>query len=117
MGALTRDAILSANDLPTEKVDVPEWGGHLFVRSMTGAERDAFEASLLKSDGSRDFTNFSARLVALCAVDDDGNRLFTEADVEALGKKCAEPLRRCSAAAQKLNGLAADSIEELEENS
>ena len=43
---LNREAILSSVDLPKELVSVPEWGGDLYVRTLNGTERDAFEASM-----------------------------------------------------------------------
>ena len=33
---LTRDAILAAADIQTETVPVPEWGGEVAVRPLTG---------------------------------------------------------------------------------
>ena len=44
---LSRDDILKAEDLTTEEVDVPEWGGTVLVRGLTGRERDEFEASVM----------------------------------------------------------------------
>jgi hypothetical protein len=105
---LTRDAILEANDLPTKEVDVPEWGGSLYVRTMTGTERDAFEASLWVKDGEvrrQDLTNFRARLVATTATDEKGDRLFSDKDVVRLGMKSSLALSRVFDAAQKLNGI------------
>ena len=46
MTLLSKSASLCANDLQTEDVDVPEWGGAVRVRSFTGRELDAFEASI-----------------------------------------------------------------------
>ena len=46
MNILSKEAILAADDLPREKVNVPEWGGEVLVRTMSGTDRDAFEASL-----------------------------------------------------------------------
>ena len=45
MSKLTKDAILKAEDLPTEKVPVPEWGPgqSVTVRTMSGDERDRYE--------------------------------------------------------------------------
>ena len=83
---LTKDDILNADDLPSEVVDVPEWGGHVKVRTMSGSERDAFEASLIESQGkkkSKDdlMSNIRARFASLVLVDDDGKRLFTAKDI------------------------------------
>ena len=48
---LTRNEILAVDDLQTQKVDVPEWGGSVYVRGLTGSERDALEASIVKQVG------------------------------------------------------------------
>jgi hypothetical protein len=108
MGLLTRDAILSASDLTFEDVDVPEWGGTVRVRMLTGAERDLFESGTVVRRGKRvemNLVNVRARLVALTAIDEGGQLLFTQADVEALAKKSAAGLNRVFEAARKLNGL------------
>ena len=44
---LTRDAILSADDLRTESVDCPEWQGTVTIRELNGSERDSFEEGSL----------------------------------------------------------------------
>lgn len=51
MTLLSKSAILAADDLKTEDVDVPECGCTERVRAFSGRERDAFEASLVRSDG------------------------------------------------------------------
>jgi len=48
MSLLSKTAILAANDLKSEDIEVPEWGGAVRVRSFTGRERDAFEASMVR---------------------------------------------------------------------
>lgn len=117
---LSRDAILNADDLERRPVEVPEWGGTLYVRSLTGAERDHFETSLFEGQGKgrkENFANLRARMVALCAVDGEGERLFADADVAALGGKNAAALDRVFDAAQRLNGFRQQDIEELVGNS
>ncbi len=92
MGYLTREAILNAQDLPTEAVEAPEWGGSVLVRGMTGAERDAFESSVVSMNGKDarvNTANIRAKMAAMCIVDENGARLFDEADVTALGMKSA----------------------------
>lgn len=117
MAILGRDAILSARDLKTEVVHVPEWGGDVIVSTMTGLARDAWEQSLIgDGKGKFDMANISARLLAHCAVDDKGNRLFNEKDAEALGKRSAKALKRCVRVIQKLNGITDDDMEEAKGN-
>jgi hypothetical protein len=116
---LSRDAILGAEDRKTEDVPVPEWGGEVRVRSLSGAERDAYEAHIVqvKADGSRTLNvkNVRAKLVSLSVVDEDGGRLFSDDDAEALGEKSAAALDRVFDAARRLSGLSEDDIEELAE--
>jgi hypothetical protein len=106
---LSRDDILKASDNEPEEVDVPEWGGSVLVRGMTGRERDAFEVSLMTPGrGGRrqlDPANVRAKLVARCVVDDDGGRLFTDADVTELGEKSAAAVDRVYAVAARLSGM------------
>jgi len=116
---LTRDAILKAQDLPTEEVEVPEWGGVVRVRGLTGAERDAFEQSIVEQRGKNtrmNLRNIRAKLVALTVVDEEGNRVFSDEDAEALGKKSAAALDRVFAVAQRLSGLRPEDVEELAGN-
>jgi len=119
MALLSRDAILAADDREYEVVPCPEWGGEVRLRSLTGAERDAYEQSLVQTRGkSREMNlrNARAKLVALCAVDENGNRLFSDADVNALGKKNAKPLDRLFDVARRLSGLTEDDVDRLTED-
>lgn len=106
---LTKDQILEAADLKNEQIDVPEWGGSVLVRTMTGADRDAFEQSMIstQADGTRkpNMVNMRSKLVALTLVDEGGNLLFTLSDVERLALKSAAALERVFSAAQRINGL------------
>jgi hypothetical protein len=108
---LTRDQILEVADLRSEAVDVPEWGGSVLVRTMTGFDRDAFESSMMTvaSDGSRkpDMTNLRAKLVALTLVDEANSRLFDVADIPRLALKSAAALERVFDVAQRINGIGA----------
>ena len=121
MKALDRAAILAADDLPIAKVRVPQWGGIVYVRSMTGKERDAFEAEQYRANvehGDPLSENMRARLVVLCLVDKDGKREFSDSDedIELVGAKSAASLDLVFSAAAKLNGLSSADVEELAGN-
>lgn len=113
--SLSRDQILAAKDLKTEVVKVKEWGGEVIVTMMDGEGRDLFESSL-QTDGKRDLKNFRAKLLAFCIVDDKGERLFSESDIVALGKKSAAVLTRLADAATRLNKMSEADVEELAKN-
>lgn len=119
MALLTREQILGVEDLGHEDVNVPEWGGMVRVGMLTGAERDAFEQVIVVRQGKKthmNLDNIRARLVALCVVDGDGQRVFSETDVKALGRKSAVALNRVFEVAQRLNGLTDEDMEELAGN-
>ena len=115
---LKRDDILKVQDIKIEKVHVPEWGGDVYVKGMTGAERDGFEASVVNMRGKGtnvDMSNIRAKLATQTLCDENGERLFTDIDVKALGKKSASALQRVFEVAQKLSGIGDDAIQELTE--
>lgn len=117
---LSKDQILAADDVQLEDVDVPEWGGKVRVKSLTGTERDGLEASLIEGKGknaSVNLANLRAKLVARSIVDDAGNRIFQDADVKALGAKSAAALNRVYEVAQRLSGITQEDVDELTKNS
>lgn len=117
---LNRDDILGADDLARELVAVPEWGGEVNVRCLTGAERDRFEAEMLadeEDDQRKRFFNLRARLVVLAVCDEHNLPLFMLNDVEALGRKSAKVLDRLFSVAQRLSGMTREDVEALTKNS
>ncbi len=102
---LTREQILGADDLPREEVTIPEWNGSVFVRALTGHERDALERVLATDKLSR------ATIAAMCVVDEKGNKLFADGDVQALGKKNGAALERIVQAALRFNLLTDEAVE------
>lgn len=123
---LDRKALLSKEKLEIVKVDL---GGDriIYVKQMTGTERDKFEKSLLKEktdkkgvivgfDQATD--NFRAKLAVCTACDAEGNLLLNPEDAERLGQvMSAYTLEKIVNAAQKLNAISAEDKEELVKNS
>jgi hypothetical protein len=116
MSLLTKEQILAAVDKPTQDVGVPEWGGDVRIRTMSASERDKWEGETY-GEGKVNTVDFRARFVALCIVDEKGDRMFTDADVAQLGEKSAAALQRVFNAAQTLNALTNKDVAELEKNS
>ncbi len=118
---LNKTEILAQDDLKTEDVQIPEWGGAwVRVRTLQANERDWFEASTVQRNGkiiTTNLQNIRARLCLLCLVDENGERLFREEDEFPLGGKSAAALDRIFSVAQRLNGLRDEDVEELAKNS
>ena len=84
---------------------------------MTGVARDAWEQSLIgDGKGKMDLANVSARLLAYAAVDEKGERLFSDKDAEALGRRSAKALKRCVKVIQKLNAITDSDLEDAKGN-
>ena len=113
---LDKNSILNSDDLPREEVVVELWGGSVWVRTLTGTERDQFESSCIKSKGKNsgvNMENIRARLCVLTICNETGERLFDARDIDAIGKKSAMCLDLIFAVSQKLNGLGSDDVESL----
>lgn len=109
--SLTKEQILQADDLKYVDVPVPEWGGDVRVRIMTGRQRQQFQVAYMGKKGMDEV--FMERLVMATAVNGDGESLFTEADLEELSKKSSIALNRIFEAAAHLNGMTQESVEEI----
>lgn len=106
--ALSREQILQALDRVMEPVEVPEWGGVVYVRNLNGRARDKFEASRFRMRGKEVeviHENTRATLLSLSLCDESGALLFTESDIAQLGEKSAAVLDRLFEVAQRISGL------------
>lgn len=115
MAILGRDAILSSKDLKQEVVKVPEWGGEVIVRTLSAFERVRWEESLTDTDKTHPYSGL-VKMLSMCLVDENGKQIFTDQDVEELGKKSIAPLLRIQSAALRLNKVDTKSLEELTKN-
>ncbi len=111
---LDRNAILQqAPVLPRELVSVPEWGGDVWVRTLTASERDQLEMEWERTKR----VHFRARLVYYCACDDQGKDLFRAEDIPILGGHSTSALTRICDVAFRLNKFTREEVEELEKKS
>ena len=118
---LNKDEILAlANRRETRTVTVDGYGDFI-LKEMSGTDRNAFEASMMRIQGDQvipNMANAHAKLVSACLVDESGERMFTSLeDVGALGALPAKVLARLFDEASELNGLSEADVEELAGNS
>lgn len=117
---INRDTILQMQDIAFEEVVIPEWNGMTVrVKSLTGAERDDLEASMLEGEGKKThikLSNLRAKMVARTVVDESGQRVFADADIPALSQKNAAALDRIFTVARRLSGMSDEDVEELTKN-
>ena len=120
MAALTAEQILAAPDLKRERVRVPEWGGEVYVRTVTAGDKETFEADILaetEGDPQKRRRFIRAGWVVLTTCDAEGRPLFAADDREALNSKGASAIDRIVNVAFRLNGVTGKDEDDLVKNS
>jgi hypothetical protein len=117
---LDKSKLLEREKLQVEKVEF-ENGDFVYVRQMTGHERDVFERSLYVMDGNNKPTtkleDFRAKLAVVTLCDEAGKSLLEPKDFMALSNAMsASKLEKIVNAAQKLNAITEADKEELVKN-
>lgn len=126
-GLLTADQILSSSTPRTAYVEVPEWGGTVKVRGMTGKERASYRNSLVgratqrlragEETGETELELVAFRsnedVVAWCTIDEDGNRIFSDEQVERLGKADPAPIDKVAQKILQLSGMTREGAREI----
>ena len=119
---LSREALLQKDDLKLEKVELTR--GYVFVREMTGHEKDVWEQSMLKQKPSGDknkpveyettLEDFRAKLAVVTVCDAEGNLIFKPEDAKNLNKvMSASNMERIILVAQKLNAITEKDKDEM----
>ena len=125
MPLLTRKQLLEKELLQVVKVDL---GGDdfIYVKQMTGRDRDRFEQSILKEKEDekgkvtyeRSLEDFRAKLAVLTVCDEKGELLFRPEDYSTLSANMsANRLEKIITKAQKLNRISEQDREKLVKNS
>jgi hypothetical protein len=112
--ALNKKAILAAKDSKIEgPIQVPEWGGDVYIRTISGSERDAFEDSYAEQK----MKAFRVRFLVLTLCDDSGERLFEDKEADDLGKKSSVVINRLFDKAWQHNAFTQEAVDALGEGS
>ena len=116
---LNRESILSIKDYKVKPLTVPEWNNEtIYVRTMTGQDRDRFEyLAMQMADDKEQMIGVRAKLAVMTICDENGELLFTDADLKALGDKSGVALDRVFEAAQEINRITDEEVEQLEKKS
>ncbi|MFE6223332.1 hypothetical protein [Streptomyces sp. NPDC057854] len=122
MALLNRAQIDQADDTAHEDVPVPEWGGEVRVVGMSGTDRNAYQSSLVRlgPDGKPRgvvLDDQTAKLLARCLVDEDGQKLYSPKEIAVLGAKNGAVLERLARVARRLSGLQDGAVEDAAGNS
>lgn len=114
---LSAEQIFKADDTgELVKVDVPEWGGSVYVGILSGTDRDRWELNAADSIDKKSTANIRALLCVYAIRDDKNKRIFTDNQAAQLGQKSGIALDRVFAVAKRVNKISDDDIEEIEKN-
>lgn len=125
MNLLNRSALLAKENLKVVQVDLGN-DEFVYVRQMTGRERDKFEQSFIKEktkeDGSVDYErkldDFRAKLAVYTICDESGKLILGYDDYELLSTNMsAARLEKIITEAQKLNKITDTDKKNLTKNS
>lgn len=110
--ALSREQVLAANDLPTEWVEVPEWGGSIQIRALTVREVESIMRLATNKKGAVNTTQSSMLMFVRAVVEPK----FTDMDIDDLKGKSALVFRIVKEI-NRLSGITDEAVEEAEKNS
>lgn len=124
---LTREQFLSRKPRTIERVELPELKDHVFVRSLSGTERDAWEnANLVRNRGTgkrRNEVSFDIRvenskshLICISMCDESGNRLLQDDDIVAIGEQPSIILNRIADVCMRISGISQQDLEDTVKN-
>ena len=114
-----KNIILSAADLlAKETLEIREVqldkGAVVYVKQMTGKERDSFEQSMMRKVPGKggiivhehSLSNFRAKLAVRCLCDAEGNLLLKTTDADTIGENMsAARLEKIVNVAQEMNAI------------
>lgn len=107
-----KDRILSAEDIPTEIVDVPEWGVKLLIKGMTGGDRSEMLSRAIGDDGGVDLKSIYPDVVVITTHDPEtGERIFSADDIPALMAKSGKAIDRVAIVGMRLSGFEEDAVD------
>jgi len=108
--ALSKAKILAAKDVKlSDPIPVPEWGDAVYIKTLSGAERDTFEEAYAEQK----MKSFRVRFLVLTLADESGERLFDDSDVPALSGKSSIVINRLFEKAWSHNAFTNEAVEAL----
>ena len=111
---LSKKDIWKVKSLRKQLVDVPEWGGSIWVREMTGESRAEYDKWLVEKGN---VGGMKVRIVIATAIDEDGKPMFNEIDIPDLLSKSHRAIERIANVGADISGLTFVAREEVRKNS
>lgn len=115
--ALNKAAFFSKLGLPASKTVNIDGLGEVRVKPLTLSMQEQWEREILSEEGAmREDISIKASLIVKTVVDEEGRLIFNSDDIQAISELPAAPMNKLFTAAQELNNVTQDDIEELKKN-
>ena len=113
---LSREDILNVRDIQVKEIEVPEWGGTVYIRKLTRGQQDEFakrrfaKTTVKGQDVDMEITMFGhdSWLVAQGVCDSEGKRLLKDADIPELNNKSGDIIGKIAIEIVNFSGMKED---------
>ena len=110
--------IFATDDIESEIVEVTVWDVTVLVKSMTAKDRARMLSGAAANNGNFNLEEILPDLVIQCTYDPEtGERVFRDADRDALLAKSSAPIEQIANVAMRLSGLNDGVVDELGKDS
>ena len=117
MGDL-KEKIKAAQDLKVKKIDIPEWGVTVEVRTMKAIDRARIIKACMDDKGKVIGEKFQAGLViASCFDPNTGEKVFMDDDYDFIMGRSAGVIEYIASTAMEISGLNREALVVAEKNS
>ncbi len=121
MTIASREALLKLCERRYSTVEIPERDISIRIQSLSEAEKSQYETCLIAKNGRgimrERLQDATRRLIALCVVDEDGKRIFSDSDLSAIANLDSYISSRIYDACQEHCGFNKGDIDETVKNS
>ena len=112
MDFLRKEDIVKPPQFEIKTLDIPELGGAIRIREMTGTERDQLEEYYANHEKGKSWRRYRALVVVLSIVDENNQRIFSDEDIDQVNATVPwRVLDRIQDAVFELNNLKAAAAE------
>lgn len=120
MGILNRTEIFEEGALKTEVINLTK--GDVIVSQIGGGDfitlwsNPKYQKKDENDKDVIDMSRFTPALIAYSVVDEGGEKIFTEADIEKLAKFNQDVFLKLAKAAQRLNGITGEEVKNSDDS-
>lgn len=113
MALIDKNKFLEAAENEYKDVYIKELGGEVRIQALSIEDQIKFEE---QTANNKSHSELVYSLIVNCCIDEEGNKLFEEADIDTIKKKSAHVVIKLFQEILKINQLQEDEIDRLAKN-